>query len=145
VRVAAALLVVSLGAVWGPCRRAGGVGVADDGLTSAPAIVDCTGAAPACYTPRGDGCCDEPAVPAVCGPKDAPKGTHLKWICEGTLTPATACRGVGSGCVGTSSGAAPFATAAPHAVVPLIPFDPDASAPADSGGRDAGPPRRRKR
>ena len=137
-RVAAALLVASLAAVFGPCRRAGGDGITDDALTGS-AITDCTGAAPTCYTPRGDGCCDEPAVPAVCGPKDAPKGTHLKWMCEGTLTPATACRGVGVSCVAATSGPAQFATAAPHAVVPLIPFDPDASAP------DAGAPRRRHR
>ena len=44
---------------------------------------ECTGVVPTCFEALAEGCCAEAGAPAECGPKDAPRGTHLKWVCPG--------------------------------------------------------------
>lgn len=96
-------LVVSL-LLLGACRRA-----------SAGADNDCSGAAPSCYEPLAEGCCAEAGAPAECGPRDAPRGTRLKWVCPGSSTPASECRAYGPACASHPDQVAPT-LATPHAV-----------------------------
>ena len=140
-RIAAAVISLSVttslaGLLPEACKRS--VGATSDTAVAVPPVSDCPTPAPTCYTPGVDGCCEEPSATAVCGPRDAPKGTHLKWMCDGSLTLGSNCRGVGTACV-PGAGAGGDATRSPHAVVPLIPFDADAAAAANgSASADAG-------
>ncbi len=92
--------------------------------TAAPAD-ECSGAAPTCFEPIAQtiGCCAEAGVPAECGPKDAPRGTLLKWVCPGKTVRATECSAYGAICATHVDQVAP-SLATPHAV----PFD-DPGAP----------------
>jgi hypothetical protein len=100
--------------------------------TAAPAD-ECTGAAPTCFESiaPATGCCAEAGVPAECGPKDAPRGTLLKWVCPGKTVRDTECSAYGAVCATHVDQVAP-SLATPHAV----PFDdPGAGLPA--GWQDA--------
>jgi hypothetical protein len=90
---------------------------------------ECTGQAPACFEPiaANVGCCAEAGVPAECGPKDAPRGTHLKWVCPGKSVRATECTAYGAVCATHVDQIAP-SLATPHAVP--LPGDPTAGLPA---------------
>jgi hypothetical protein len=95
---------------------------------------ECTGQAPVCFEPiaANAGCCAEAGAPAECGPKDAPRGTHLKWVCPGKSVRATECTAYGAVCATHVDQIAP-SLATPHAVP--LPGDPTAGLPA--GWRDA--------
>ena len=101
------MVFVGLAALAG-CARSG-----------APAD-ECTGAAPTCFESvlPATGCCAEAGDPAECGPKDAPRGTLLKWVCPGKTVRATECAAYGAVCATHIDQVAP-SLATPHAV----PFD----------------------
>ncbi len=104
----------------------------------ATASSSCDGTPPECYVPVGDGCCAQTPIAAECGPKDAPLGTHLKWICPDKSMAREECRGVGAACT-PKPPEKPAEVRAPHAAVELEVFDPDASTrPGDAGAADAG-------
>jgi predicted small secreted protein len=120
------------------CRR-GQAGLPED-------TEKCMGDAPVCHEPTTtDGCCAAEPRAAECGPKDAPLGTHLKWVCPGKLVVATDCRGIGAACVARPILQHNDSSGAPHAAVSLEVFNPDAGPRTDDGGADAGkkPARRR--
>ena len=112
-RVGAILMLVALAA----CK------------TPAPPADECSGAAPVCFDliAANVGCCAEAGVPAECGPKDAPQGTHLKWVCPGKSVRASDCSAYGAVCATHVDQVAP-SLATPHAVP--LPGDPGAPLPA---------------
>ncbi len=95
---------------------------------AAEADAECTGAPPVCFEPLATnvGCCGDAGVPAECGPKDAPRGTHLKWVCPGKSVRQTECSTFGALCA-THIDQAPPSLATPHAP---LPGDPAGALPA---------------
>lgn len=85
------------------------------GCARAAADNECTGAAPLCYESAAPGCCADAGVPAECGPKDAPRGTHLKWVCPGKSVRVTECTAYGPACAEHAEQVA-ATLATPHAV-----------------------------
>jgi hypothetical protein len=79
---------------------------------------ECTGEAPACFEPIKEGCCGDAGPRAECGPKDAPRGTHLKWVCPGKTVAAAACVEYAPACVRGDQTGSPMA--APHAGPDII-------------------------
>jgi hypothetical protein len=96
---------------------------------------ECTGVAPTCFEAiaPATACCAEAGVPAECGPKDAPRGTLLKWVCPGKTVRAAECAAYGAVCAAHVDQVAP-SLATPHAV----PFDgAGAGAGLPAGWQDA--------
>ena len=101
------------------CKPRGKAGLPED-------TERCMGTAPVCHEPTTDGCCAAEPQEAECGPKDAPLGTHLKWVCPGKLVAVSECRGIGAACVPRPIIQRNDSTGAPHAAVSLEVWNPDA-------------------
>jgi hypothetical protein len=115
----------------GGCKPRGKAGLPED-------TEKCMGTAPVCHEPTTDGCCAAEPHEAECGPKDAPLGTHLKWVCPGTLVAVSECRGVGAACVPRPVIQRNDSTGAPHAAVSLEVWNPDAGPRIDDAGAKTG-------
>jgi hypothetical protein len=110
------------------CKPRGKAGLPADTET-------CTGTAPECHELTTDGCCAAEPQPAECGPKDAPLGTHLKWVCPGKLVVPAECRGIGAACTPRPVIQRNDSTGAPHAAVSLEVFNPDAAPRVEDAGK----------
>jgi len=95
--------------------------------TNAAPESECTGQPPACFDSISEGCCGDAGPRAECGPKDAPRGTHLKWVCPGKTVATAACKEFAPACVRGDQTGSPMA--APHAAPDVIALAPAQDAP----------------